>query len=332
MEENLFEKIEDYLHGGMSREEQLSFESELKKSEELKMAVAIYKRVETDMRNNLKNTDDEILLKKTLQGLGNQYFKNVNKEILIEYNKTKPNNETNANKVKILFYVSVAAAFIVIIGFGITYYFNSAKKANLFATYSKIADTVKIASSSDSTISKSDLHAQTVKTEAKRMENINNKLHIKIKSKDMETLFAENFKPDQLPVIKSGPLKTAFAQYENKKYEDAIAAIDDANINIVTRGEETDISINTFYASYYKALSYMALNKGEKAIPELEKARTLQVLPKMEIRVKWYLALAYLQIGKLNKVEKILEEIALSKSGIFSDSASHLRNEIKDIK
>ncbi len=335
MDENLFEKIEEYLNGDTSSEEKLRFETEMAKSEELNLAVTIYKRVETDMRYKLKNTIDESLLKETLEGLGNQYFQNANKEFPFEHNKSVQKNEHKATTIKMKIWVkaSVAAVFIGIVGLGIAFYVNSNKQTTQLAANGEIADTLTIASAPDTSLTKSDLPAQAGKPEVLPTGGSNsNRLPIKNKRKNRATLFAENFKPDQVPVIKNGPLQTAFAQYENKKYADAIAAIDGADVNIVTRGEETDLVVISFYASYYKALSYMALNDGEKAIPELEKAIALHAPGKLKTKAYWYLSLAFIQTGDLIKAEKLLKQIEQGKTKAYKTVASKLIDELKDTK
>ncbi len=61
-----FEKIEEYLNGEMSREEQLLFESELATNQELYAAFNIYQEIETEMRTREKYGTQEALLRKSL--------------------------------------------------------------------------------------------------------------------------------------------------------------------------------------------------------------------------------------------------------------------------
>src|SRR6185295_16095889 len=81
-----------------------------------------------------------------------------------------------------------------------------------------------------------------------------------------ETLYASNFKRDKSPEIKDEVLADAYSYYDNGQYKNAIKAFDNADLTIVSRGEETDTILRKFYAHYYKAQSYMVTNNFKNAI------------------------------------------------------------------
>ena len=68
------EKIEQYLHGEMSGQERLLFESELATDEELASAFNLYRKIEQEMRTG-KDDAGKAAVKDSLQLLGNTYFK-----------------------------------------------------------------------------------------------------------------------------------------------------------------------------------------------------------------------------------------------------------------
>ncbi len=76
MNENSYIKIEEYINGSMSRDEQLSFEAELITNEELSVAFKIYKQIETEMRTHENCSGQEALLRKSLEKLNIKYLGN----------------------------------------------------------------------------------------------------------------------------------------------------------------------------------------------------------------------------------------------------------------
>src|SRR4051812_2903381 len=75
MNEDLFERIDKYLNGEMSREEQLLFEAEMAANGELASLVNVYRVIDRDMSENQKYDDRELALKKTLKEMNSRYFK-----------------------------------------------------------------------------------------------------------------------------------------------------------------------------------------------------------------------------------------------------------------
>src|SRR5690242_1876577 len=73
--ESWYEKIEEYLSGKMSHEEELHFNEEIAKNEELASVFQMYRRIDVDMRDDEKYKEEEEALKKTLGKLNSIYFR-----------------------------------------------------------------------------------------------------------------------------------------------------------------------------------------------------------------------------------------------------------------
>lgn len=157
--------------------------------------------------------------------------------------------------------------------------------------------------------------------------------NIEVANLTTATLFAANFKPDAAPVEKEGPLEKAFVLYENKKYIEAIVAINEADINIVTRGEEDEQKFSLFYTAYYKALSYMATDHIQSAIPELKNAIVNSPDNTYLVKARWYLSLAYIKTGELKKAHVFLEQLANNHThSSYQTKAQQLKEQLKQIK
>ncbi len=66
MKEQWFQKMDQYLKGAMSREERLQFESELAINRELSAEFNIFKTVEEEMRNEVKNSEVSQSIKRSV--------------------------------------------------------------------------------------------------------------------------------------------------------------------------------------------------------------------------------------------------------------------------
>ncbi len=145
---------------------------------------------------------------------------------------------------------------------------------------------------------------------------------------EQQQLYAQNFVPDALPKDKEGPLEDAFAYYDLKAYRKAADAFEKADLNTATR--EPDEENTAFYASYYKALSYMAIKNAAKAIPELNKAMQESTDSLSVIKAEWYLSLAYLKTGNIKKTASLLGEIAGNRyETLYKAKAAALLKELE---
>ena len=317
---NWFEKIEEFLNGDMSREELLLFQAQMAKDEELSSAVNMYRVINAEMSQREQCDDAEISLRKTLKELNSRYIKRETNEELPAVEKQSatvlPSEEipfivrtqpdmTGESTVKmkkgVWIQLTVAAGIIGIVTLSVTWYFHNADYSNVSIT-NKIPDTSSLPDSmSKNNLAKKDENPIKTDKDKHRQEMV---------EVQPATLFADYFKPDAVPADKEGPLEDAFAYYESKKYRDAIAAIESADLNIITRGEEPDQKLSAFYARYYKGLSYLANKNIQKAIPELQGALTHSPGQLFKIKAQWYLALAYLKDDGLKKATQFLKYVA----------------------
>lgn len=114
MNELWFERIERYLQGKMSQDERLQFESEIAVNKELSSDVALFKTLDEEMRNDVKNNAFKQSIKHTVS----DRFE----EFLPGEGKGTKEIRTAGNKALYITLASIAASIIVI--FLISYIFN----------------------------------------------------------------------------------------------------------------------------------------------------------------------------------------------------------------
>ena len=125
-------------------------------------------------------------------------------------------------------------------------------------------------------------------------------------------LYAQNFEPYRnivQPVVRGSSSNTfkykAFVAYENKEYNKAIDLF-----NLVENSNEEGIQ-------FYKAMSYLSLNKSAKAIALLTPITTLNKKARFSEMANWYLALAYLNNGENKKAMDNFSLIANNSEDVF---------------
>jgi hypothetical protein len=201
--------------------------------------------------------------------------------------------------------MSIAASLIIMVTGYFTLFQNKPDSGNLTNNKhrsgqedlaGKKGDSTGIANNTgtDSAVKGGDKKHETLKKEPDKAEQ--------------QRLFAKHFAPDTLPEDKEGPLEDAFAYYESKEYHEAAIAFEKADLNTATREPEEERT--AFYASYYKALSYMANSNAAKARPELNKAMQKSTDSLSFIKAEWYLSLVYLKTGHLKQTKDLLRDIA----------------------
>lgn len=119
MNENSFEKIDDYLHGRLNHEERMLFETEMASNEELAGLLKIYAAIESEMPLKQKYKDDEIALKQSLNNLNQTFFNTSNTRV-----NTKEFSIATNKLYKI---IASIAAILIIVAAG---YFLIAEKKN----------------------------------------------------------------------------------------------------------------------------------------------------------------------------------------------------------
>jgi tetratricopeptide (TPR) repeat protein len=343
MNESWFEKIEDYLNGKMSREERLLFELELGSNKELHAAFQLYQDIETEMSNQEKYSIQEAELNGLLENLNNRYILSQQPAAVIPMDE-KPGR---VRKIQPWKSIAIAAGIIGLIFLGTIWYMQDIQEDAGIAVDSRRTDTASNHSHADTSLKSFPIEVTEDKVETldekknpgqepvqektrKGVEKVNEK---NANAEKLDALFADNFEPDTVPDRRAGPLQSAFVHYENAEFENAITAIENADLNIVTRGSKADEKLVSFYKEYYLGLSYLAINQKTKAVIALEKALTNSPDASCKNKAQWYLSLAYLKTGKLDKIENLLNQLARDKkAGIYQNKAVKLQDELEENK
>lgn len=164
-----------------------------------------------------------------------------------------------------------------------------------------------------------------------------NKDRVKIEQTEGERLLVKNFEADSLPSHIPEPLEDPSAYYKDNKLEDAIegykkvlAEIKDAeNSDVISIGNRK-IELTSFYAHYYIAQCYMSINNTANAIQEFENAITKAPDEIWKSKAQWYLALAYLKTGQIQKAETLLERVGTNEqANEYKQKAIKLIEELK---
>ncbi|MCH6234186.1 tetratricopeptide repeat protein [Cognataquiflexum rubidum] len=104
-ESKCIEVFEEYLNDKLNEQERRNFEAELKLDKDLENSFLIYKAIEQDLGNNIKNKSKENELRKTLESLSKQYSEAPIKTSFKKQNRV----------IKFIGFVSaVAASFLLI--------------------------------------------------------------------------------------------------------------------------------------------------------------------------------------------------------------------------
>lgn len=144
-----------------------------------------------------------------------------------------------------------------------------------------------------------------------------------------EKLYAEYFEPYRNvvhPVVRGENGKTiessAFLAYENKKYHKALNLLNSVSNN------------NDDCFKFYSAMCYMGLNKNLDAIDLLLPIATSESNPDSDLnfnaKANWYLGLAYLNSGDINKAISQFSFVVNNPSCSFKkEEAQEILNKLK---
>ena len=312
------ERIERFLEGRMSPEEQTRFEQDLATDQKLSAAYHTYRAVEKYMFNPHQYAQEDDV-KKNLTKLGNEFIITTNKT------ETQPPATAIPTGGRIRWTrmgrLAAVAALLAIVVTGAWYLVSNNKQTTPIATGPAV---VPDSSANQRPIPDTALVLASPTDSAKmgvEKKGLKNQLPEQTGTAK-NNLFAAYFKPDTVPTEKEELLKTAFDLYERKRYRDAATAFEDALLELSTRGEETGGPMTKQYAAYYQALSYLAANQDAKAIPLLQ---TLTGSASgLEQKASWYLALAYLKSNKAAQALPLLKRVAAQKGGPYSTDAARL--------
>lgn len=245
-----------------------------------------------------------------------------------------------------LFQWLAAAVLIGLVCIGVTFQYLRNKKADQEIVYNKKEPDSKVAAENKSQGSqkKNNLPEQTSSQANSSVSDnasspnsrVNNR--IGIEKAEREKLVDENFEPDKLPAQIPAPLEDPSAFYKDRKpekaireYKNLLADIQDAkNSNLEARGEDNETELITFYAHYYLAQSYMSVNNMTNALQELRKAISKAPDKKWKNKVQWYMALAFLKTGQIQRAETLLKEVADNQqANDYKQRAIKLVDELK---
>lgn len=123
-----YEQIENYLHGGLSADEQAAFDAEMAANPALAEAVTLYRDVETKLQGAIKASAGEAALKQQLEALNLQYFGQKGGAVVMEMQPSDGGIGTGRaaavaveapvvaiNRRRILYYFASAAAVILVL-------------------------------------------------------------------------------------------------------------------------------------------------------------------------------------------------------------------------
>ena len=237
-------------------------------------------------------------------------------------------------KIRIWIRLAVAAAISGIIAFSIIWYEQRNKNNSIVAVNNKNPFSINKTHTSD-TATATNIVIDTI---AKQTIKKNDRSLKRLGKQEQQQLFAKIFKPDTTPKETQGLLEEAFDHYKNgnyktasNEYKDAIAVVESLETRMPEDRKSAEEKIRLlFYAHYYHALSNMADGKSDIAISELKAIK--QSPDKFwQSKLQWYLALAYLKTGQVEKAGILLKQVADNKqAGEYRQKAINLANELTD--
>ena len=336
MNEILLQKVKDYFSFNMSPEEQLQFEKEVKSDQELATIVDLYQTIENGMDDIEENPEEEAALRDSLKKLHEQYFTN-------ERHHESEAKDSKVRRMSVWKILAIAALFISIIALCVIWLVPERKSSQDIATKNEIKKQPgsTIEDTSHPQVNRTDENtALQEKNKPPQSQDSIQSIQLSIIGKEKrEALYANNFKADKTPASIPYLLQEALDLYKKQEYSDAIAAIDIQAIQtsieehrprgMLDNEQQKEEKLTLFYAHYYKAISHMAKNKTEKAIPELRNALNYSPDKFWQGKTQWYLALANLKTGKVKEAVVLLKQVSnTSQSREYKQKALKLMDEL----
>jgi len=272
--EEWFDKAIAYFNGMMTTEQAQLFEKETAASEELSKLMQTWKTTDEEAALYEKNRQETEAFIYTHQKLKSDF---VNDDVKVKKLKYSPWR-----------WVAIAAAVTGIIML-MKIFTPSPDKSSFADEHKKKLDTTHKIVAVDSPVA-------TIDTQLKKRDI------------QLRTLYAQVFRPDEVPEDPNGPLDNAFFYYASKQYKKAITAIDSAGSKTLTRGSDSFTPVTRFYAVYYKALSLLTLGNDSGAVKLLAQSVSLAPSAFLKAKAQWYLALAYL---KQENVQTAIETLGI---------------------
>lgn len=338
MNNDFFEKAAAYLAGTMTAGEKLQFEKLLAADEELQDMLDTNRLIETKMPLYKKYENDEADFKKHLERFRADYFGDKKEDA----RAGEPGSSFTDNASSPIISVdkghkgkkfgwkqyAAAAGIVGIITLSITWYTHHIKTQQPSVADNKPGvDRAKQVTGADSIQPKQIIPdgKNLVAKDESGGKNHKKDILKKAGNAGLRKLYASNFKPDAVPEETKGPLADAYYYYQSNRYKEALIAIENVETQELTRGAIGDTSLNSFYKPYYTAQCLMATGAVERAIPELKKAIVESPDEIYSVKAKWYLSLAYLQIGNSNNAKEMLQQIIGRKiNNAYTEKAASL--------
>lgn len=366
MDEDWIEKIEHYVNGTMSGEEQSRFEAELATNEELASVFRLFRVIEEKTQRDRKYSEEEALLKSSLQKLNKKYFITGTQVDMAQVGENRPEHPPATPQAEWLTVHESADVPAAGKNYGRATKTSKWKKLALAAIITGIAATGTIRflqTRNDSaavtfndrkakgrtTIGKPDTGfsrtnvppENTIKSDKNSIPQQpgirNTPTLLKppgINRERREALYAVYSRPDALPGQKADALEEGDISYEKGEYKEAIAGYEAVitSMEIKVRGQVENDKRTVFYAYYYRAQCYLAIDSAAKAIPDFYKAIKNGPDSYLTCKVQWYLALALLKTGEVEKASVRLKQVTNNKSGEYRQKATELLRKIEPLE
>lgn len=328
------ERIEQFLNGEMSPEEEQRFQQDLLTDQELLTAYTTYRVVQGDMLNPHQYAREEDV-RSTLTELGNEFIRTSKTTNGSLENNGQPlaagslKNITPHTRSRIKWMQPskwAAAAILAIVITGSWYLITESSGKEKMATKPAAPPgTAGNGRPKQDTLLQAPMLSDSAKLGISKSRDVKNRRPEQENS--ARQLFAAYFKPDTVPAEKAALLKTAFGLYESRQYTRAADLFEDAGLELSTRGTETDEPATRFYATYYQALGYMAGGQAVKAIPLLQKVSSPGPY---QVKVDWYLALCYVRSNQVREALPLLRKIGKNgQAGQYGPAAGELVAELE---
>jgi len=143
-----------------------------------------------------------------------------------------------------------------------------------------------------------------------------------LRKSDSVKLFEEYYKPypNIIPMVRGTAadfdMKAAMVLYNSRNYQQAVTEFD----KILSSDPENEAAL------FYKGISYLSLEKGDKAESELKHALSLQN-GKLKDQAEWFLALSYLLNDRVPEAKNLLVKIVNEKN-YYSHQAEKLNGRL----
>jgi tetratricopeptide (TPR) repeat protein len=297
--EQWLDKAIIYFSGAMPAEEAALFEKETAASEELSQLMKLWRTTDKEAAIMEQHTTEAAAFIATHQKLKADFIEPVATPALNDGAQMVPVRKI---KMPALQWIAVAAVLTGVIFMVELIISNNNKPGSSNST--NAGNTTNV-TPKDTTANLANETKDTIKGSTAPQEDKVN----------YEKLYAQNFKPDEVPDDSGGPLENAFFYYESSQYKNAIEAIDNAKNATLTRGNSAFTPLSEFYALYYKALSMMSLGNISGAIPLLKNCMQQSPSDALKANTQWYLSLAYLHEQDITVAIQTLRTLINNPSG-----------------